>query len=118
MPRIRMEILNEHEVREALMRLPADIESKAEQAVAESVDAVESSAKSNVPVDSGDLRDSIVGTYSGLSGVVEVGEHYGWWVEFGTTSSSYPEQPFLNPAAEEERDRFVKRIGDVMQDLK
>ncbi len=117
MARIRMEIQNEHELREKLMRLPVDIEDRAEQAVAESVDAVESSAKANVPVDSGDLRDSIAGTYSGLSGVVEVGEHYGWWVEFGTTSSSYPAQPFLNPAAEEERDRFVKRIGDAMKDL-
>lgn len=99
------------------MRLPVDMESGASRAVADSVEAVETAAKENVPVDHGDLRDSIVGTASGLSGVVEVGEHYGWWVEFGTTSSSYPSQPFLNPAAEEERDQFVKRIGDAMAEL-
>ncbi|MEX1037862.1 MAG: HK97-gp10 family putative phage morphogenesis protein, partial [Acidimicrobiia bacterium] len=85
--------------------------------VKESAWAVIDDARHLVPVDTGNLRDSI--TYRSK------GEHraevyidtsdatYGHIVEFGT--SARPEQPFMGPAAERERSQLKKRVVEEIE---
>lgn len=55
-------------------------------------------ARRLVPVDSGQLRDSIGYTYRQSDKTLQLyaDKHYAQWIEFGTSRS--PAQPFLRPA--------------------
>lgn len=82
-----------------------------EEGVADAAHALRDDAKRTVPVDTGKLRDGIGARVKGLKAEVAVFDrdtYYGQWVEHGT--SSRPAQPFMLPAAERERSRFVKRL--------
>lgn len=73
---------------------------------------IEQGARERVPVDSGDLRDSIATTRVALGDYrVEAGAggaFYGFLVEFGTSKT--PARPFMVPAAEAVAPR-VREIG-------
>lgn len=82
-----------------------------EEGVKEAAHAVRNDAKRNVPVDTGTLRDGIGAQTRGLKADVAVFDKdafYGEFIEHGT--STRPARPFMLPAAERERKRFVKRL--------
>lgn len=73
-------------------------------------EAVRDNAKRRAPVDTGALRDSIEMHAEGdRTFVVEVGQFYGAFVEYGTSRA--PAQPFLTPAFEEERGNIDAHFG-------
>jgi HK97 gp10 family phage protein len=74
-------------------------------AVAKTVDEIADDARSRAPVDTGRLRDSTEGVPMGSAGAVIAGAFYSHLVEFG--SASTPARPFMVPAAEAGRARFV-----------
>lgn len=83
--------------------------------------AVADRAKQLAPKRTGAMADSIKATspiqHSGnVEAEVVCGEHYGWWVEFGTVNMAA--QPFMRPASDEvarELPRSAKRIGNDLE---
>lgn len=61
--------------------------------------AIQARAVMRAPIDTGFLRNSIRIVHEGTEGRVEVGAHYGVYLEFGTSRMS--PRPYLIPAAEE-----------------
>lgn len=75
--------------------------------------AVESGAKRNTPVDTGRLRASIVRQEFGrFNRTVGTNVEYAIHVEFGTRYQRA--QPFLYPAAEAERQRFLDNLRRIL----
>ena len=99
-------------IREELNRASDEILAALSEAVNESARSVRQHARQIVPVDTGNLRDSIaVRSKTRLRSEVYVNTtdaHYGHIVEFG--ASNRPEQPFMGPAAEMERSDFKQRV--------
>ena len=103
----------------------------AQQAMQESAADIEGAAKANAPMDDGDLRDSIKARKeSGEAWVVEVGQFYGLFVEYGTAGPyalggkykgashpGLPARPFLTPAAEAERPEFIGEMKRLLDEL-
>lgn len=103
----------------------------AQQAMKESAGDIEAAAKTKAPIDDGDLRDSIKARKeSAEAWVVEVGQFYGRFVEYGTagpyvlggkykgaTHPGLPARPFLTPAAESERPEFVAEMKRLLDEL-
>lgn len=83
---------------------------RVQQAVDATALAIESEAKQRAPVDTGRLRSSIAATLGqpGLRATVGVYVNYAAPQELG--SRFRPARPFLYPAAESERQRFVERL--------
>lgn len=82
-----------------------------EDAVAEAAGSIRDDARKLVPQDTGTLHANIVANVTSMSaeiGVFDKDVFYGQFVEFGT--SKQRAQPFMTPAAEMERKRFVNRI--------
>jgi HK97 gp10 family phage protein len=108
---IDIEIEGIEELERALEDAAKKLHAAFEEAVAESSEALAESARSFAPVDTGRLRDAIVGESDGTTGEVFVdGVDYASYVEFGT--SKMVAQPFLTPAAEIEREQFVRRLSE------
>lgn len=75
--------------------------------------AVESGAKRNTPVDTGRLRSSLVRQeYGRFNRTVGTNVEYAVHVEFGTIYQKA--QPFLFPAAEAERQRFLSNLKRIL----
>lgn len=71
-------------------------------------------AKTLAPVDTGALKNSIEAKPAGrLTWEVVVGQEYGVYQEFGTTTNRA--QPFLGPAVEAVRASFIKATGRVIE---
>ena len=79
-------------------------------AVAETALLIESDAKRFAPVDTGRLRSSIHADLAGngLSATVGTNVSYALFIEFGTRRARA--QPFLFPAFEKNRLRFLARL--------
>lgn len=75
---------------------------------------IETGAKRRVPVDTGRLKSSILRTPK-TDFFVTVGTNveYAQYVEYGTSKNR--KQPFLFPAAEAERQRYLDRIRKALQ---
>ena len=74
-------------------------------------DLVQKDAKLLAPVDTGDLRGSIVKAVDkyNLEGTVSTNKEYAPYVEFGLRSNpNYPKQPFLRPALNNNVDKLEK----------
>lgn len=84
------------------------------QAVAKATLSIESGAKKRAPVDTGNLRSSIKGDVNGFEGEVTAGAEYAPFVEFGTRHNA--SQPFVGPAAEEERPKFNQAIREALRE--
>lgn len=86
--------------------------------IAETTVNIENEAISRVPVDTGNLKNSIDSqiTNEGLTGQVTVGADYGIHVEFGTHKMKA--QPYLFPAHEGNRLQYEKAIKDELKKLK
>ena len=114
-----------------LKALPKAAETAVRAAIAKSADEIVASAKSFVPVDRGDLRDSIgwawglapkgsvaLGSVKGgeaLTATIFAGDdkaYYARWVEFGTTAQRG--QPFFFPAFRANKKTAINRIKRAM----
>lgn len=79
--------------------------------------AIERDAKSRCPVDTGRLRSSIHPTFkqNGLGAEIITDVVYAPFVEFGTVRSAA--QPFMFPAAEQNREAFVKGLEAELRQI-
>ena len=72
-------------------------------------------ARRNSPVDTGYLRSSIATEYEfsgeGVTGSVEAGANYAVFVENGT--SRMAPQPFLRPAFDKHREKWIRAMEQV-----
>ena len=77
---------------------------------------IETGAKRDVPVDTGDTRNSIAANETGnLEWTVGPTTFYAPFLEFGTVYMIA--RPFMNTNAEKERPRFVEAVRQITQDL-
>ena len=98
-----------------LAGLPDRIRRAVGEAIDESGAAIEGDAKAAAPVRTGALVNSIGYQKTGeMSGEVRVGQDYGAFVELGTVKQA--PQPYLTPAAEDERPRLVKRVAVLIKE--
>lgn len=97
-------------LRRKLAVFPDAIDRAAKRAVAGEVDDAADDVHSNAPVETGSLRDSVQREIDpdGLGGRVVVTASYATFVENGTDDT--PPQPFVQPAAERSRHRYVDRM--------
>lgn len=97
-----------------LPELARNVRPRAIAVINEHARIVASLAKQLAPVDTGNLRDSIAVSETGLGTVrVEVGAEYAHFVELGTTKS--PAQPFLLPAVENDRPHLLRDLAKVIE---
>lgn len=112
-----------------LARLPRVAKEEIRKALAKSADEIVAFARSLVPVDDGDLRDSIGWTWkepprrSVLLGLAKAGDltvtifagddkaFYARWVEFGTKDGKPGATPFFYPAYRALRKRARSRVS-------
>lgn len=99
-----------------LPQITAEMHGRVTAAVRAGAKAVESEARSRVPVASGDLRDAIHVEQDGDDVKVIAGDHrvfYGHLVEFGTSRT--PARPFLIPALESRREAIVDLVDKALK---
>jgi HK97 gp10 family phage protein len=94
----------------ALLTITQEGRRTVQREVMRSALKVQAGAKRRAPVDTGRLRNSIAVEIEegGLSAVVGTNVHYAPFQEFGT--SRMRARPFLFPAWEEERERFIAAL--------
>jgi HK97 gp10 family phage protein len=110
-PEMSVKVVGLDRLRDKLAELPEDIRRGAEAAVAATVDAVADLAREAAPIgETGELRDSIQGEVSGLSGTVGATADYASFVEFGTSKMS--ERPYLWPAGEQGRKILAEQLAE------
>lgn len=99
---------------DALRALQRSVPDKVQKAVDATALFIESGAKQNAPVDTGRLRASIAATVGqpGLRAQVGVYVDYAVYQELG--SRYLAARPFLFPAVEAERARFIERLKAVL----
>lgn len=105
------------DVQKALNRITrygGQAEKGVRKAVLRSTMSIETNAKKRAPVDTGNLRSSIKGDVNGFEGEVTAGAEYAPFVEFGTRHNA--SQPFMGPAAEEERPKFNQAIREALRE--
>lgn len=96
-----------------LSTIAADMPAKASVAVQKAAYDVEAQAKGYAPVDTGYLRGAIMASPTGmLSAKVNAGAEYSVYQEYGTYKMGA--QPFMVPAAETVRPRFIAAMRQVV----
>lgn len=125
------------ELAKELSQMGDDVKEKIFPVIEETAQRIQQEAKSRVPVDSGDLRESIKvrGNKKKLTAKVEAGYpkkgrkikrgsaksvpgarvYYALAVEYGTKNQK--EQPYMAPAVENAEDPFVERMGKVLEEI-
>lgn len=98
---------------DALHKAADSARKSSEAAIAAEVDAVRDDMRRTVPVNSGELRDSIRGRAMGLKGEVRATARHSLFVEFGTSRT--PAQPYGAPAAVRSRARLPKRLAQTVK---
>ena len=76
---------------------------------------IETEAKKNTPVDTGRLRSSIKIDLRPLEAEIGTNVNYAAFVEFGTSKQSA--QPYLFPAFERERKRYINNIKALVNNF-
>lgn len=92
----------------------ARIQSMVRKVIQEATFAVEAHAKVEVPVDTGNLKNSIISSIEagGDRGVVSTNVEYAAYVEFGTRF--LPAQPYMLPAY----NRVVPKVKDDLDEIR
>lgn len=95
--------------------IAAELQGKAASVVKKTAFDLEAHAKAVVPVDTGNLKNSIETTIEsgGLTATVTAGAEYGIYVEYGTARGG-PAQPYMTPAAELVRGPFQDAMKKVL----
>lgn len=88
-------------------------ESKLPEIIRKNTLSIERKAKKYAPVDTGQLRRSIVSDCNENKGEVNVGVEYGDFVEHGTRKMTA--QPYLKPAINEQQEKFLKDTDEAMR---
>lgn len=110
---IKVKIKGTDEVIKNLDSFNNHIEKEVEKEIINTATKVQARAKQRCPVDTGSLRNSI--SIKKLDDMeVEVGAYmpYAAYVEFGTYKMKA--RPYLFPAFEEERPKFLRRLEKIM----
>jgi HK97 gp10 family phage protein len=104
-----------YEIRSNLVELGENVKRRLQRVIQDSGDDIVRDARSLVPIDKGNLHDSIYAEATGNGYEIEVGAgmDYAGFVEFGT--SKQQAQPYLVPAIERNRQRFFGRIGNAVK---
>lgn len=91
--------------------------AKASAAVRKASYDLEAHAKAVVPVDTGNLKNSIRSWFSadGLTAYVGTHVEYAPYVEFGTRKMAA--RPYLRPAAEAVRSPFIQAVEAALREL-
>lgn len=96
-----------------LPKLRGQLRSRASAIVRATALSIETDAKARAPVDTGALRGSIhTEVVTDLSAIVGPSVDYGDYVEYGT--SRMAAQPFMTPAAEAARPRFIAAMKKLL----
>lgn len=97
-----------------LPELRGQIRERAGQLVKKTAHDIEAHAKQTVPVDTGNLKNSIQAEMeSDLTAVVSVGADYGIYVEMGTHKMAA--RPFMVPAAEAVKPGFEAAMKKIVE---
>ena len=94
-------------------RLASRLRSRVADASQETAEAIVEDAKQRVPVDTGELRDSIDARSEGIGYIVEATAGHAGFVEYGTRRMAA--QPYLTPAAEAQRAPFIERLKRALE---
>lgn len=88
----------------------ARIEEAVQKIVKKRTSEMNRLAQRNAPVDTGELRRSILSTFTdnGMTGQVSSGMHYSPYVEYGTRFMTA--QPFMRPAYQVVKPEFVRDL--------
>lgn len=97
----------------ALKESKLRMNAAAAAAVAREVAAIGDDAQAGAPVDTGELRESIRRSQRGMFGRVQATARHAGFVEFGTSKA--PAQPYMMPAVEKARRRFVAGVALVIR---
>jgi HK97 gp10 family phage protein len=89
-------------------RVARRMERAFEIAVQETAENIRDEARASAPVQTGALKNSIEARMEGSTAEVSAGVDYAPFVEYGT--SNMAARPFMFPASEIERTRFVTRV--------
>lgn len=98
--------------RRRFSRLPAVVRDELNKAVSDTTKAIRDAARSRAPVRTGALKKSITSRVDKrrAKGTVQAKARHAHLIEFGT--SKMDARPFMLPAAEAERSRFIERAKD------
>ena len=105
-------------VKSRFPQIAAELGPKTQASLTLSAEGIAARAKQKVPVATGSLRDAIHVEQDGDDVLVLGGDEQVWYghlVEYGTRH--VPAQPFLVPAAEEERRELVGGVVAVLRSL-
>lgn len=118
MAKVSMRLEGFERLQKALASAPEVAKLHASQAISTSTVSVAQRARALVPVDTGTLKAAIESQspkVRGLTGRVglnaSAARGYWFFVEFGTVNMAA--RPFFRPAAELERNAFIKRMQDI-----
>lgn len=97
-----------------LPRLRGELRQRAGAAIRKAAHDIEAGAKNVVPVDTGNLKNSIQTTMEGdLTAVVGTHVEYAPYVEYGTRRMAA--RPYLGPAAEAVRPSLEAAMKDLLK---
>lgn len=115
---IRLSATISGDVEQLFERLKREAPITAKRVIKASAIRIEKRARQLVPVDTGKLRRSIEIEYEngGLIARVTSDVEYAPYVEFGTRKMHA--QPFMTPAAEEERPRYLRELRSEVGKLR
>lgn len=120
--RMRVKIAGVEALANSMQRVAENVRGQVAQAVGESAGRVCQQAKSNAPVRTGALRDSLMVVHANgeISATVKTDGRrapHGHLVEYGTVRASA--HPFLGPALEQEKPRILadieRAVGEGVQ---
>lgn len=100
-----------HQLAADMRRHADETEAKAEEIVAKVTHDIVATAQAIVPVDTGNLKNSIGAEVSGLTGEAGPTAEYGAYVEFGTSRMS--PQPYMGPAFDMNEPKFEASLGEL-----
>lgn len=112
-----VELEGQEDLRRAFARLDfAALRRVRVQAIEPSAEEIEAEAKARVAVASGETRDSIKIIYydKGMSASIGSGYFNARFIEQGT--SKQPARPFLNPAYQAVRSKYLRAVEDALND--
>lgn len=119
MARSNAELMNHKKVKKALQKHDKRVNNEAKQAVRAGLFLIQNEAKVKAPVLTGNLVRSItnevIETQREIDGRVGTETVYAPDVEFGT--SNQRAQPYLRPAFDENKNRALKEIDEVLDEL-